>query len=530
MKLNSIGKKVALSVIVVLFISFAILQTIIVYGFNSSSMTITKQNLDMLTKSIFHTIQASMNVGDPEVIKKAIDEANKIEGVAGITIYRNDKISELFGLENMKPTDPDIISQFDKPNPINFDTKINGVHTLRLVRPIIARDECLSCHSNSKLNDVMGVMDLYYSLNEIDKDLQEKSLMFLMIFIILLVITSFVVIFALRKIVTNPILELQDRARELASGSGDLSSRINIRSNDEIGNACNDINLFIEKIQHSVKVAQISAKYVDNQTDTLSKNALILFQSANESKEQLNQSYDTSLAVSSELQSSINTIKDAVNANEKSYKELDDMLLTINKVVDNVNETSIKEQSLVQKTNLVVTQTEDIKKVLQIIGDIADQTNLLALNAAIEAARAGEFGRGFAVVAEEVRLLAERTNDSLSEINLNTTNMINGVQDIGKMLNENAKDIELLTSSADELKLKAKITQDMTTLSINLVKDASIRISQISKSIDILLEKSQKSAIVSESNAKIANEFKEVSSKLKEVALELDESLIKFKT
>ncbi|WP_373408054.1 methyl-accepting chemotaxis protein [Campylobacter hyointestinalis] len=256
----------------------------------------------------------------------------------------------------------------------------------------------------------------------------------------------------------------------------------------------------------------------------------MLSNSAEAGKTGAKTSYDISKLVSSELDDSKSIAQKAADANKKSYDELENMISSLNQVVENLNASNVKEQEIAERTNLVVKQTEDMRKVLDVIGEVADQTNLLALNAAIEAARAGDMGRGFAVVAEEVRILAERTNDSLKDIDSNAQGMINAVCELGVLLNENAKDISILSYEANKLMSQARSTQETTSQSMKLATKVANKSVDINVNIEKLLEQTEISVSLLEDNAKLASEFIQVSGSLKNVSLSLEENLNKFKT
>ncbi|EKF9444619.1 methyl-accepting chemotaxis protein [Vibrio cholerae] len=215
----------------------------------------------------------------------------------------------------------------------------------------------------------------------------------------------------------KPLSRLNTLVANLSQGNGDLTQRIAVESKDEIGQICNSINLFIEKLQQMFLDVADSSKEIDRAVVHLSNQARSNLNTLNQHTQETEQAITAIEEMSASAGSIAQSADDAALLTERTNRYADESKQTVTEAVNSVNGLVNQVSSMAETITRMSEDTKQINSVLQVIGAIAEQTNLLALNAAIEAARAGEQGRGFAVVADEVRALASRTQQSTSQIN-----------------------------------------------------------------------------------------------------------------
>ncbi|WP_135454560.1 methyl-accepting chemotaxis protein [Vibrio echinoideorum] len=236
--------------------------------------------------------------------------------------------------------------------------------------------------------------------------------------------------------IVKPIRQVVERLNDIASGEGDLTQRLEVKSKDEIGQLSKGFNLFLDKLQHTIKEVIQTTEQVASTTSQAKASA----SSTRESSESQFKEVDLVATAAEEMTQTsglvVQNAEIAVDAACEANRSAQQGQQVIELSAGEMRKLVERMSSAVPIVEELAKNNGNITEILSVIEGISEQTNLLALNAAIEAARAGEQGRGFAVVADEVRNLASRTQSSVGEIRAVIDKVHAGTQDVVEAIQE----------------------------------------------------------------------------------------------
>jgi methyl-accepting chemotaxis protein len=263
---KKISNKIIFSLLILMTINSVAVVVFTAKIVHDDSIKTTKTNLDMLNAAMFQSLRNAMTTGIPEEIQKAEEEARQIQGVKKLVVAKSQPLIDMYSPGEAMTDDPLILKSFeDKQEQVLENFGADG-HNLRMIKPMIASQECLMCHANQQVGDIIGIMDLTFSLDSADTQIKELIMYILLISTVLGWGTIILILIIVKK-ATNPINSLKEGFENLIT-SNDSNIKLSVTSSDEIGDVANLFNKYMDKVNEGLKQDE---KVIEEANDVLEK-------------------------------------------------------------------------------------------------------------------------------------------------------------------------------------------------------------------------------------------------------------------
>ncbi|NGZ66547.1 methyl-accepting chemotaxis protein [Vibrio aestuarianus subsp. cardii] len=342
-----------------------------------------------------------------------------------------------------------------------------------------------------------------------------------------LLVTAIVVILCtvlfnlLCNVLFRPLNNVSQALGQIANGSGDLTQRIEVENNDEVGELAKNFNTFVASLQQLIGHIRQQSHQLTEQSEHGAHRAN---QSASELSHQQQEVVMVATAVTemasatqeiaSHAEQTAQAAQDSATSTNNGHALVIQTKGSINDLASSVNEASTVIAALNQ-------HAQEISTVLATIQGIAEQTNLLALNAAIEAARAGEQGRGFAVVADEVRVLSQRTHTSTEEIKSTidtlqetTKRAVALMQSSSTLASNSVDDADKASHALEEINTAVALISDMATQIATAAEEQTHVTSEITQNVTSIKDVTEQLVVGAEDSLSQSNELKQQAEEL----------------
>jgi len=375
-----VSTKIVLPIFIILIFSSIITNYFTASQMNTLVKNSAKESLNMLTDSLFLTLRNAMNTGDPSVIEQAEEDSrNNIEGLTRLNVAKSKGTLELYSPDVKYTTDKDILKTFDTKKEQVLETFTNNSHSFRVIRPMIATPDCIMCHANQSIGDVIGVIDLSFSLDEADATIENTIFFIVMISVSFIVLIILVVWFVTKK-TTEPLDNLKNELLEFfafLSNEKDTIEPFQVKNMDEIGEIVTTLNTNIVKVIDGIEQnakAISDSSIVCKEASVGNLNVRIKSKASNpEINNLINIVNDLLSSMEENISKTLNTLDEYSNDEyasrvegkdrfEGSFKELFNQVDLLGETLTNLSGQNLKNGKALQQTANVFSQNVNLLK------------------------------------------------------------------------------------------------------------------------------------------------------------------------